>query len=60
MVRVGLVDDDVAQLSQMKAYLQKYSKEKKLSFEILEFQNGLNFVEDYDGELDIVLSRFSF
>ena len=54
MVRVGLVDDDVAQLAQMKSYLQKYSKEKNLSFEILEFQNGLNFVEDYDGELDIV------
>lgn len=54
MIRVGLVDDDVAQLEQMKSYLQKYSQEKNLSIEISEFQNGLNFVEDYNGELDIV------
>lgn len=54
MVRVGLVDDDIGHLSLMKSYIQRFSKEENVEFEIQEFQNGLNFVEDYDGRLDVV------
>lgn len=54
MIRVGLVDDDVDHLRLMKSYLQRYCQEENVKFEIMEFQNGLNFVEDYDGTLDIV------
>lgn len=54
MVRVGLVDDDIEHLSLMKSYIKKFSKEENVELKIQEFQNGLNFVEDYDGKLDVV------
>lgn len=54
MIRVGLVDDDIEHLRLMKSYVKKFGKEEKVELEIQEFQNGLNFVEDYDGRLDVV------
>lgn len=54
MIRVGLVDDDLEHLRLMKSYIQKIGREEYLEFEIQEFQNGLNFVEDYNGKLDVV------
>lgn len=54
MVRVGLVDDDTEHLCLMKSYVEKFSQEENVKFEVREFQNGLNFVEDYDGSLDVV------
>lgn len=54
MIRIGLIDDDIDHLSLMKSYIQKYSQEENCKFEVYEYQNGLNFVEDYDGKLDVV------
>lgn len=54
MIRVGLVDDDIEHLNTMKLYIQKFAKEEGMKIEIQEFHNGLNFVEDYAGKLDVV------
>lgn len=54
MIRIGLVDDDLNHLELIKSFLDQYEKEKEIRFKIEEFHNGLNFVEDYKGDLDVV------
>lgn len=54
MIRIALVDDDIKHISLLKSYIEKCSKEENLSFEIWEFSNGLNFLDEYDGNLDVV------
>lgn len=54
MIRVGLVDDDRDHLKLMKTFIRQYETEQGVRFQVAEYQNGLNFVEDYDGTLDVV------
>lgn len=54
MIRIGLVDDDLNHLQLMRSFLTRYEKEEKVGVNVTEFHNGLNFVEDYDGALDVV------
>lgn len=54
MIRIALVDDDVQHLELMKSYLKKYGMQENMNFSITEYRNGLNFVEEYDGKLDVV------
>lgn len=54
MIRIGFVDDDLNHLQIMRTFLERYEKEEKISATVKEFHNGLNFVEDYDGTLDVV------
>lgn len=54
MIRIGLVDDDLEHLRLMRDYLARYEREEGAAFQIEEYHNGLNFTEDYDGQLDIV------
>lgn len=54
MIRIGLIDDDLDHLRLMKSFLIQYEKEEKVNFSIKEFNDGLNFVEDYDGNLDVI------
>lgn len=54
MIRIGLIDDDLDHLRLMKSFLTQYEKEEKVNFSIKEFNDGLKFVEDYDGNLDVI------
>lgn len=54
MIRIGLVDDDLDHLRLMRIFLTRFEKEEKVGVSVNEFHNGLNFVEDYDGALDVV------
>lgn len=54
MIRIGLIDDDLGHLRLMRDYLARYEQEEGIMFQVKEFHNGLNFVDDYDGQLDIV------
>ena len=54
MLKIGLVDDDICYLEQMKTYLKRFCEEENVACQIEEFHNGLNFVEDYSGDLDVV------
>lgn len=54
MLKIGFVDDDMDCIEQMKAYLKRFCEEEKVACRIEEFHNGLNFVEDYNGDLDVV------
>lgn len=54
MIRVGLVDDDLEHLQQMREFLARYGREEGAAFRLAEFHDGLEFVEDYAGDLDVV------
>lgn len=54
MIRIGLIDDDLNHLELVKSFLGRYEKEQEIHFKVEEFHNGLNFVEDYRGNLDVV------
>lgn len=54
MIRIGLVDDDPGYRADIRRFLQRYEKEKQVHFQVQEFQDGLSFIEDYDGKLDVV------
>lgn len=54
MVRVGLVDDDREHTQMLRTYLARYGQEADVQFQVEAFWDGLSFVEDYDGSLDIV------
>ena len=54
MIYIGLVDDECEHLMKMRTFLLQYEEEHNTKFSIQEFHNGLNFVEDYKGDLDIV------
>lgn len=54
MVRIAIVDDDIGHLSLMKSYIERFQTEEGIPCSVLEFQNGLNFIEDYDGKIDVI------
>ncbi len=54
MIKIGLVDDDTTHLELLRSFLVQYEKENQIHLGIQEYPNGLNFVEDYDGSLDVV------
>ena len=54
MIKIALVDDDNEHLKVMSSYVQKFETEEKISCKVFQFQNGLNFVEDYNGEINVV------
>lgn len=54
MIRIGLIDDDPEHLKRLRAFLVQYEQENQVRFSIREYQNGLDFVEDYDEALDVI------
>ena len=54
MIKIALVDDDNEHLKVMSSYVQKFETEEKIFCKVFQFQNGLNFVEDYNGEINVV------
>lgn len=54
MIRVALVDDEKEHCDLLKSYLKKYKEENKTQFSIVEYRDGLSFVEEYDPDLDVI------
>ena len=54
MIHVGLVDDDQEHLQLLRGFLARYEREEGTAFRIEEFHDGLDFAEDYAGDLDVV------
>jgi len=55
MIRIAAVDDDGAQLSQIKEYAGKYSALSEEAVEVTGFLNATDFLTDYRAEYDAVL-----
>ncbi len=53
-MRVAIVEDQLKDFELLQSYLHKYGKENGISIEMEHFSNGLNFIEDYHPDFDIV------
>lgn len=53
-IKIGLIDDDQEHLELMRSYLIRFGVEEDIRFSVEEYTNGLNFVEEYKGDLDII------
>lgn len=57
MIRVGLVDDDREHIRFLRSFLSRYEQESELQFKVTEFRDGMDFVEDYNGNLSWMVLR---
>ena len=54
MYKIALVDDEFASAELLSHHIEKYANDCGILFNISRFKNGLNFIEDYTPEYDIV------
>lgn len=54
MVRIAVVEDDSVSAELLVKYLHRYEREKETQFEISFYTDGMNFISDYQADLDII------
>ena len=54
MYKIALVDDEFESAELLSHHIEKYANDCGILFNISRFKNGLNFIEDYTPEYDIV------
>lgn len=54
MVKIAIVDDDPDFAQTLRGFLQRYGKENQIEVSFELFNNGLNFVSDYQPIFDVV------
>ena len=55
MIRIAIVEDDRKFIGELRGYLQTYSRENGVSFQIVTFTDGDEIVEGYKADHDIIL-----
>ncbi len=55
MIRLAVVDDDANYRSEIKKLLERYESENGVKFNILEFTDGDEILENYKPDLDMIL-----
>lgn len=55
MIRIAIVEDDSAQASLLEEYLERYREEHGEGMKITVFPDGLEFVDNYRADYDLVL-----
>ena len=54
MIRIAIVEDDPAYREQLKTYVSNYEKEYEEQFRLSVFTDGLEFIEAFHADYDIV------
>lgn len=54
MIRIAIVEDQAEDFHILESYIQQYCEENKLLAEIKHFANGLNFLDEYTPDFDVV------
>lgn len=54
MIRIAIVDDDAAMLEQLTGYVQRFTRQYGTPFEIKTFTDGVEILEDYRPQFDII------
>ena len=54
MIRIALVEDEEQARHSLAQYLKRYAAEKGDELNITEYESGLDFVEQYRGETDVI------
>lgn len=55
MINVCIVEDEKAQAELLENYIIKYGDERKQQFSITHLPDGMDLVDDYNGQFDIIL-----
>lgn len=54
MYKIAIVEDEFESVESLKSCLEEYTAEYGIQFNIVHFKNGLNFIEEYKPDFDIV------
>lgn len=54
MIRIAIVEDQAEDFHILENYIRQYGKENQLLAEIMHFANGLNFLDEYTPDFDVV------
>jgi DNA-binding LytR/AlgR family response regulator len=55
MIRICIVEDELEQAELLKGYINKYGNAKKQPFSITHLTDGIDLVDDYKSQFDIIL-----
>lgn len=55
MIRVGIVEDEAEQADLLEGYLARYGGERGEQFQVTRLPDGMDLVDDYKGQYDIIL-----
>lgn len=55
MLRIAIVEDELAYAKTLTGFCEKYSEEKNTEIQAVHFSNPVHFLEKYRGEFDVVL-----
>ena len=55
MIRIAIIEDDKGYQEQLMSFIKHYGEEHNEQFQITLFEDGLDLIEDYKGEWDILL-----
>ncbi|MDG4477206.1 LytR/AlgR family response regulator transcription factor [Streptococcus parasuis] len=55
MLRIAIVEDDAKYSQLLIKYLKEFENEKKQCFKIQQYRDGIDIVDQYDGNVDIIL-----
>ena len=55
MINVCIVEDEVAQANLLKEYIDRFSKKSRLQCAITHYGDGIDLVDEYRGQFDIIL-----
>lgn len=54
MIRIAMVEDEAAVREQLMGYVQRYTRQYGTPFEVTEFADGMEILEDYRPQFDII------
>ena len=54
MTRIAIVEDEAAVRKQLAGYVQRYTRQYGTPFEVTEFADGMEILEDYRPQFDII------
>ena len=54
MTRIAIVEDEAAVREQLAGYVQRYTRQYGTPFEVTEFADGMEILEDYRSQFDII------
>ncbi len=54
MVRISILDDDTAEISQLQGYLARFRQEESCEMKVKAYGNGLDFLEEYGEGFDVI------
>ena len=54
MTRIAIVEDEAAVREQLAGYVQRYTRQYGTPFEVTEFADGMEILEDYRPQFDII------